>query len=355
MTEQERPAAHKEPARTASAPPPGDAAPAPLLDAAELMGLGSLAELEKLYRARGFQGEREALLLRAQQDWHRASLAEAKRLDPPAPASFEPLLVRPHGLEVRVYGVIHGMLGGDDPAYKEFVDARLRGLSGAAFENGLTWFYPAEQAVTIPDFQVLGVAGSLGLGLWVGVLFPRLVWDAIREGLKLGRGRAGEAGQDLLEFSPRYHALDPDLRRGIDPDPPLPVRLQIEYEMGEWDRKRGLMAFLRDPFSIVPRSLFMAGFALGWAEGQGKQAADLVVGDLHALEVVRFLEDPARWEQHPLFRRGRRFARLPAGRRALELALTKTVHLLLAAVTGCLLLLPVLFGLMWLVMRALEG
>lgn len=353
MSEQEHLAAAREkPARTAHDPPSDPAAP--LLDAAEFMALGSLAELEARYRERGFEAPREALLLRAQQDWHRASLAEAKRLDPPAPASFEPLLVRPHGLEVRVYGTIHGMLGGDDPAYKEFVDARLRGLSGAAFENGLTWFYPAAQAVTIPDFQVLGVAGSLGLGLWVGVLFPRLVWDAIREALKLGRGRAGEGGQDLLEFSPRYHALDPDLRRGIDPDPPLPVRLQIEYEMGEWDRKRGLLAFLRDPFSIVPRSLFMAGFALGWAE-QGQRGADLVVGDLHALEVVRFLEDPARWEQHPLFRRGRRFARLPAGRRAVELALTKTGHLLLAAVTGCVLLLPVLFGLMWLVMRALEG
>ena len=323
----------------------------PLVSVAEVLGAGSLDELEGLYRQRGFQGDRAAFLLRAQADWHRVALAEAKRLDPPAPPALTPEVVRPFGREVRVHGVIHGMLGGDDPAYKEFVDARLRDLQGVAFENGLAWFYPSVGGVTIPDFAVLGVGGSLALGLSVGVLFPRLVWDALRELFKAGRGRGAEV-EELVEFSPRYHGLDPELRRGIEPDPPLPARLQIEYELGEWDR-RGFLAALRDPFAIVPRSLYMAGFAVGWAEGEGGGSADLVVGDLHTMEIVRFLEQPERWEAHRLFAAGRRFARLPRGRRRWALVGEKGLHLGLAALAGCLILLPVILGLRWLLLRTL--
>ena len=323
---------------------------APLVSVQELLSAGSLGELEALYAARGFQGDRRAFLLRAQQDWHRVALAEAKRLDPPAPLELDAVTVEPLGKRVSVHGVIHGMVGGDDPAYKQFVDARLRKLSHTAFENGLSWFYPAARKAVIPDFAVLGVLGSIALGLQVGFLFPRLVWETLRELLKLGRGRDGAGGEELVEYSPRYHGLDPELRRGIEPDPPLPARLQIEYEMGEWDR-RGALAALRDPFAIVPRSLYMAGFALGWAEGPGSGAADLVVGDLHTMEVVRFLEQVERWEAHPLFAAGRRFARLSPLRRELTRAALKAVHLAFAALSGAAILIPALLGLLWLLQR----
>ena len=262
----------------------------------EFLELESLDALMARYRELGFEGDDEALLLEAQRDWHEVALAKARAVTE-APPRFLPDSYERGGVRYDVYGVIHGLFGGEDRDYKAFVDAPLGELEVVLFENGLSYFYPhADQIASIPDFVVLGAGGSLRTGLYVGLRFPLLLWEALRELVKAGR--SGEDGQEVFDYDPRYHALDLETRRGVEPDPPLPSRLQIEYELRRWDAA-GRLAGWSEPFAIVPRSMFMAGFAEGYATSRGLSSVALVVGDLHTAELLAFMRDPAL--EHPLF------------------------------------------------------
>ncbi len=313
---------------------------APLASHDELVGLESIAALLALYRSRGCEGDDEAVLERAQADWRREALARARAVTE-EPAALEPVVCEADGVRYAIYGVVHGMVGGGDRGYKAFVDRSLEALDPVVFENGLSWFYPSRgRSADIPDFWVLGALGSLRLGLYVGFTFPAQLWTLVLEGLRVG---GGGGDPDGFDFSARYHAVDPETRRGLEEHPPLPSRLQIDYELTGWDAA-GWLAAWRFPFAIVPRSLFMAGFARGFAERRGLRELALVVGDLHTLEVARFLAAPPgrAGALHPLDAAGRAFGARGEVSRRIGAGGRKAVHLGLAAVGGLLGLIPLI-------------
>jgi len=314
-----------EPGSSDPSPPPEGPA-AVTLDT--LLGLTSLAELRAAYQSAGETfADEEALTQRAQKDFFRLA-REACKTPPPAPAQLDPVEVCCGERRFAVYGVIHGMIGGASKEYKTFVNTRTKSLPLIGFENGLKLFYPCQRGFTIPDYVAMGVRGSLVTGLQVGLLFPILVFESLREVFKLG-GRDDDEEWDPVDYTPSYHALDPELRRGVEPDPPLPSRLQIEYELARWG---SLGAAWANPSAIVPRSMFMAGYALGYAEREGLQHLDLVVGDLHTMEIVRFLEGEL--PTHPLFLKARSMGASSPGVRRLSLWATKFRHLGIAGGIG---------------------
>lgn len=320
-------------------PPRAPDAP-PLASHDELVALDSIAALLALYRSRGCPGDDEAVLERAQADWRREALARARAVTTD-PAALEPVTCEVDGVRYAIYGVMHGMVGGGDADYKAFVDRSLEALDPVVFENGLSWFYPSRgRSADIPDFWVLGALGSLRLGLYVGFTFPAQLWTLLLEGLRVG---GGGGDPDGFDFSARYHAVDPETRRGLEEYPPLPSRLQIDYELTRWDAA-GWLAAWRFPFAIVPRSLFMAGFARGFAERHGLRELALVVGDLHTLEIAHLLAAPPRpaGALHPLDAAGRAFGARGALSRRVGAGARKAVHLGLAAVGGLLGLLPLI-------------
>jgi len=81
-----------------------------------------------------------------------------------------------------------------------------------------------------------------------------------------------------------------------------------------------------DPVACVPRSLFMAGYAVGVAERDRVSTVDLLVGDLHTTEIAWFLTHPEH-DGHALFRRGHAFAKLAPARRRLRFSVAKLLHL----------------------------
>jgi hypothetical protein len=313
----------------------------PLVTHDEFVGAKSLADLEALYRERGEEGEQKDVLLRAQRDWYRLAVARANEVTA-APATFLPDCTTRQGVEYRVYGLCHGMVGGSDQEYKTFVDDALKDLS-VVIENGL-FFYPAREKAMIPDFAVLNVVASLRLGIYVGLGFPFLALEFLGDVFKVG-GADELAG---FEFSPRYHAVPLETRRGLEADPPLPSHLQIEYELGEWERN-GWLAGWRQPFAIAPRSMFMAGFALGYAESRDLKTVNVVVGDLHTAEILHFLRQEGL--DHPLFLSGQEWGRKTTGQRRLGTLGAKIVHLGVAGGMGAVLLMSMLFALMWAVAK----
>ncbi len=304
---------------------------------AEFLETADIAALKALYGERGVDttGKKQKWLEQAQQDWQRAALSRA-RLVTEKPESLTPACSERAGVQFQIYGVWHGIIGGRDKEYKAFVDKTLGTLEHSVFENGLQFMYPKKRYVVISDYSVLGVLGAIRIGLEVGFIFPILLYELFTEFFKLGRPK----GTDAYEYSPVFHAVDPETRRGLEDWPPLPSRLQIDYELGEWER-RGAFATWAAPYAIAPRSMFMAGFACGYAESQALDSVNLVVGDLHVAEIQRFLEDPNL--EHEVFKLGQARGRRGSNR---LLPLDKVLHLSIAALAGCVILAPVLYVIM---------
>ena len=305
--------------------------PAPLVSHDELVGAEDLATLRALYRERGATGSDEEVLKRATSDWYRLAVARANQVSED-PERFEPERESLDGVEFRVYGLCHGMLGGNESDYKDFTDEPLSKLERTLFENGLGIYYPAKESIWIPDFVVLGALGSLRMGTVVGIYFWLLLLELFQDLFKLG-GRADELSG--FDFSRRYHAVPLETRRGLEEDPPLPSHLQIELELAELER-HGAMAGFYNPFSIAPRSMFMAAFALGYAQSRSLEGVDVVVGDLHTAEILHFLRRPPR--EHPVWSWGLSWGQKSDGARRAAMTAAKIKHLGISGLTGSLIL-----------------
>jgi hypothetical protein len=237
-------------------------------------------------------------------------------------ASLEPMIASSEQKRYHLYGVIHGVTGGEDKAYRSFIGDVISSLPHVVFENGLQHFYPNKKREVIADFSVLGGFGSMLLGLRVCVYFPQLIYWSVRELLGLVPEQKWPTGA-------LYHGIDPELRRALDEQPALPTRLQVELEMSAWE-KSPMLAVVRDPVLIVPRSLFIAGY-LSAVQGE---TVHCVVGDRHTTEVHHFLISPE-WHTHRLFLRGAQYQGQPW-----RFSVARITHLLLSAVGSSVIVFP---------------
>jgi hypothetical protein len=298
-----------------------------LVSLPELLELDGLDSLLRCYRERGAEGDDSAVVMRARADFFELSIQAAREVEK-APEAFVPASTQRDGRDFYIYGVIHGLIGGEGRDYKKFVSAPLARLDEVIIENGMGLIYKLKRSVTIPDFAVLGVLGAIYIGYEVGFRFPIYLKEMLVEALKLGGARGAEEG---FLYDTRYYALSEEIRRGVEPSPPLPSRIELDIQMRMW-REHGLLAPFYNPFAIVPRSLFMAGFALGHAETRGLNEVHILVGDLHTAEIQRALE--GRHNDSAPFQAGLAFGRRQGLGRFLRFWAAKALHLGVASSTA---------------------
>lgn len=255
------------------------------------------------------------------QAWQEQALLASEHAEPAE--SLEPLIATVSDRHHHLYGVVHGVTGGEDKRYRTFISDTIAPLPHVVFENGLQHFYPNKKYDVIADFAVLGWLGSTLLGLRVCLFFPQLLYWTFRELLGLVPTQKWPTGM-------LYHGIDLELRRALDDQPALPTHLQVELEMSAWE-KSPTMAVVRDPVLIVPRSLFIAGY-LSAVKGPETHC---VVGDRHTTEVHYFLSNP-KWHSHRLFLQGASYQGKPW-----RFSLARVRHLLLSALGASVIVFPV--------------
>lgn len=191
------------------------------------------------------------------------------------------------GVEYHVYGVIHGWTGAGSGDYRSMIRVALAGEDNIIYEKMLGRMYAGRGCVETPDFCVLRWWGQIALSLRMILVWPLFLLIAFKDIiLELFTRHERESTGQLDNIS--YHQLDPELRRGIDGS--LPTRLQVEYEMSHWCTLKGVIdSYLA--FGVVPRSAYIAEFALNWARIRGVKKLAIVVGDRHLTEVLYFLEN----------------------------------------------------------------
>lgn len=284
----------------------------------------SYQELEQFYQKRGFQSSKKKLLQKAREDWKTICIQRAENLAK-KPEEFLPETVQLEDKTYYIYGLIHGLAGGDDAEYKTFVSKKIGALDYILFENGLNYFYPHQARSIIPDFMLFGVVGSFKIGLSVGLHFPLLLFTLLKEVVK---PKKNEKKPAFMTCDPLYHGIDAETRRGLDDYPALPSQLQIQIEMDDWEQKRSNPA----DALVVPRSLFMAAFAHGFVESRQKNTANLVVGDLHTLEVAYFLKNLP--QKHAIYQLGTQVGSLAPSALKRKFIFEKLKHLFSAGMGG---------------------
>jgi hypothetical protein len=311
-------------------------APSPLVSLAEILEATDLSVLLAAYRAIHPTASDARLVGFLRDDWH-ALTTDAAAVSV-APDRFDPVTVERDGCRYDIFGVIHGIAGGDDRAYIEFVSTAVAKAPWLLIENGIGYYYRHPHDEWIPDFVVLGFVRSAWLGLSTAFKAPLLFVDLARE---IARRLIPARQSDV--YDPAYHALDPELRRGLDGA--LPAQLEIPWALTRF-RSRDPRATFADPIACVPRSLFMAGYAVGVVERDALREVALLVGDLHTTEIAAFLARPER-DADPIFRRGRAMALLEPRRRRVAFAIGKLLHLGAAMVGMTPVVTPVVALVLW--------
>ena len=299
----------------------------------DFLRFSSIQELEQFYYKQGFQGPQKYLLKQALQDWKTLCIQHAEAITQP-PSEFLPEIVEASPIHYHIYGLIHGLAGGDVTRYKAFVSKKIGTLEYILFENGLNYFYAHQARAIIPDFMLFGIWGSFVVGFKVGLQFPLLILLLLKE---LFKPKKSNQKPLFMTCDPLYHAIDPETRRGLDDYPSFPTRLQVHWELEAWNQKK------HDPSGalVVPRSLFMASFAQGFARSRNRTQINLVVGDLHTLEVAHFLKKIP--EDHKIYQLGYRIGSLPAFALKIRFFWEKIKHLSSAGVGGVFGFLPYFF------------
>jgi len=291
--------------------------PPPLVSLPEILEAPDLRVLLDRYRTLEPSSSDRQLLAQLRSDWQKLADGAASSARPPS--RFEPVVVDRGGTTFRIFGVIHGIVGGDDRAYMRFVAGGIEGAVPLLVENGIGYYYRQPKNEWIPDFVVLGLARSAWLGFTTAWKAPLVFWDLALELVR--RRMKAQHGA----FDPAYHGVDPEVRRGLDAEPALPARLEVPLALERFD-SRTVRAVVDDPVACVPRSLFMAGYAVGVAERDGLSTIALLVGDLHTTEIAWFLTHREH-DEHAIFRRGNAFAKLGRTQRRIRFAVAKIAHL----------------------------
>jgi hypothetical protein len=214
------------------------------------------------------------------------------------------------GVTFRVFGVLHGVTGGMNREYRQFVRRHIRAAPVPKLgEKGMKVLYRGcgvEQEME--DWLVLRASDCFFMGLQL-VLDPRclrmITLDALGEMLRLRDpfvAHQRRCVSDLGE-SPYFHYLNPDERRGLIGFPPpleglqrdlgllsrpwasfLPRRAPSKVQNAKWRRILLLSRFMHIPC----RSLHMLHFAAAYAKRRGLSMVSLFVGETHNTDMLAF-------------------------------------------------------------------
>ncbi len=207
------------------------------------------------------------------------------------------------GITFRCYGILHGITGGLNREYCEFVKKSIRTTEGIKLaEKGMKQLYPnCGIDEEMEDWLVLRKIDCLVMGFQL-LADPRCLWmitvDAIRERLRKHDPFISNNRQNITDLgeSPYFHYLDEDQRReliGFLPSQQaitkdlnsmthwygaiLPKPRQCRIDHPQWHR----ILLLERIMHIPCRSIHMLHYALGYAKQHKHRLVNIFVGETH--------------------------------------------------------------------------
>lgn len=221
----------------------------------------------------------------------------------PPPETLDYLEFDYKGVTFRCFGILHGITGGLNRNYREFVKDSIRKIDGVKLaEKGMKQLYRGCGIdAELEDWAVLRPIDSLVMGFQL-IADPRCLWmitvDALREQWRKSDAFITNDRTNISDLgeSPYFHYLDEQERReiaGFLPSEqaisndlksmthwysaiaPKPRHKKIEHP--QWRR----LLLLERIMHIPCRSIHMLHYAVAYAKKNNHQTINLLVGETH--------------------------------------------------------------------------
>lgn len=207
------------------------------------------------------------------------------------------------GITFRCYGILHGITGGLNRDYRDFIKQSIRSIDGIKLaEKGMKQLYPnCGIDAELEDWAVLRKIDCIVLGFQL-LADPRCLWmitiDALRETFKQKDSFTQNNRQHISDLgeSPYFHYLDEQQRREIAGFLPsreaikndlqsmchwysaiIPKPRHKKIEHPQWRR----LLLLERIMHIPCRSIHMLYFALAYAKKHNYKTVNLFIGETH--------------------------------------------------------------------------
>ncbi|MFC7633411.1 hypothetical protein ACFQVB_38305 [Paraburkholderia humisilvae] len=214
----------------------------------------------------------------------------------PLPGQLDAVSFTYRGVQCHVYGVLHGLRGGTNRQYREFVNRTIRAAPGLRF--GETQFRRLYEGldVEMDDWLEFPLRDAFMTQIAASLMpwrFARVVWQARRERRTL-TDRFGAGGVRRLQDiggSPAFHLLSPDERRRVagflPPHAYLVENCRRRRRTGRFagpvfpDNDWFWLARIEPYINIPLRSIHMLEYAVERARLANTDEVSLFVGEIH--------------------------------------------------------------------------
>lgn len=226
-----------------------------------------------------------------------ANLSKLEKAESP-PSLLDSIDLDYRGIKVHVYGILHGITGGTNQEYVDFVNATISQSSGYRFgEKGMLKLYK-ELHVDLEDWLPVSLKDMFLLAFSITntpYRFGKFLKTILVEKFtKKDRFATSKTLQDI-GGSPYFHLLDPSLRRELAGFPSSPHYLDINIKRRHGknllapivfpDRDWEWLTWI-EPFANIPvRSIHMIEFATERAILNDYSEISLFVGELHNSDI----------------------------------------------------------------------
>ena len=221
----------------------------------------------------------------------------------PRPDTLDYIEFQHNGITVRCFGILHGITGGLNSEYREFIKQSIKSVEGLKLaEKGMKSLYPNCQIdAELEDWVVLRPIDSLLMGFKL-IIDPRCLWmisiDALRELWRKEDAFISNKRLNIADLgeSPFFHYLDEHERRKVAGFRPPQQALSQDIEsLSYWygtllskSPKRKIIhpqwrriLLLENLMHIPARSVHMLAYASAFAKKHNHKLVNLFVGETH--------------------------------------------------------------------------
>lgn len=219
------------------------------------------------------------------------------------PDTLDAITLSYRGIELHVYGILHGITGGGSRQYVSAVNRTIAQAPGLKLcEKSMKAMYRGLDKDMLDWFQIpFRDAYRIGFR---STCSPRGLWLLIRTILRERREQSpyGQQGVRMLaEMSsdPRIHSLASDVRRRLTglPEPEDYLRLNLLRRQGK--ARRGVifpdpdwewLSYV-EPYANIPlRSIHMVEFAVAYATRHQAPVVSLFLGEGHNTDIAWYVQ-----------------------------------------------------------------
>ena len=215
------------------------------------------------------------------------------------PEIMDAIVLEYKGIKVNVYGILHGITGGTNRDYVDFINKTIKESNGVKFcEKSMKTMYKGLDK-DVHDWRQMSCKDAFKMS-FISFLKPKFPYVLIRTMIKEKLKKSSSFGKnDIYSASKiaedkKFHLLKPSYRRILAgfPPPEQYMKLNLLRRSGDDNREINFvdpdwnwLTYI-EPYANIPmRSIHMIEYTVGYCLKNDIKEASLFVGEIHNSDI----------------------------------------------------------------------